>query len=215
MFYQSSIKTMLNTSFKDLHVPSTLPKHIFLEPQLQLLGLWIILLWYSCSMGRSLGKENTIEKLDLQKDGEWDALNQAQRNPDFLLLCWRSPSSLHAGQVWQATISEHGVSTWLLIKGLLSNNPLHISKSCCQEPWTSMGWKTTDKAGAEKSNGACIGQSKSYQWLLENVIFILVLQLLKPGSLEAHRDTAFAQGSSFFFLQSILFRCQGKTMTPW
>lgn len=121
-----------------------------------------LLLWCSCGTSRNPGKENTLENLYVQKDGEWDTLKQAKRNPDFLLLYWRSPSSLYAGQVWKATVSEHGVSTWLLIKGFLSNNLLHISKSCCQEPWTSMGWKTTDKADAEKSNDACIGQSECY-----------------------------------------------------
>ena len=62
-----------------------------------------------------------------------------------------------------------------------------------------MGWKTTDKADAEKSNDARIGQSECYKWLLENVIFILVLQFHKPDLLKAHSDMAFLQGLLFFF----------------
>lgn len=154
----------------------------------------------------SPGKENVIENLAVQRDGEQDALKQAKGNPDFLLrLHRRSPSSLCAGQAWQGTAAVPGVSTWLLIKGALSNQPLHISRSCCQEPRTSTGWETTDKAAAEKSGDACIGQSECCQWLLENVIFIWVLQLHKPDLLKAHSDTAVVQGLPFGFLFSKYF----------
>lgn len=88
-----------------------------------------------------------------------------------------------------------------------------------------MGWKTTDKADAEKSNDACIGQSECYKWLLENVIFILVLQFHKPDLLKAHSDMAFVQDLLFFFFfffakafyldEQMLSLYRGKPLLPW
>lgn len=111
-----------------------------------------------------------------------------RRSPTAPKESWFPPTALREPiqlSCWPGLAGARCDSAWLLIKGLLSNNPLHISRSCCQEPWTSLGCKTTDKADAEKSSDACIGQSEWEEWLLENVICILALQLEKPDLLVA------------------------------
>lgn len=144
MLYLTRSKTLLNTSFQVLDVPSALLKHNLPEP-----------LDYTAGM---LSWERKHDRKSVCPERWWMRCTQSKRNPDFLPLYIQSAR----WPAWQATAAEPGAGTWLLIKGFLSNNPLHISKSCCQEPWTSMGCRTTDKAVAEKSKGACIGQSERY-----------------------------------------------------